>query len=167
MRATITIAAITIANAIRTGTTVVCVCNVLQLVFHACTAALSVVVLMAGHEKLLIIEGNTLKSAMATIIVTVIPTVIGINSIILHYDSKNSYIYYIKNSLTIGFKYTYGYYIIMTRWQENETKFQVTINYNLKKGSIIRVPKPILQRLGNPDTITFLIEGNKIRIATS
>lgn len=82
MRATITIAAITIANAIRTGTTVVCVCRVLQLVFHAWTAALSVVVLIVGHAKLLMIDGNTLNSAIATMMVTVIPTVMGISSII-------------------------------------------------------------------------------------
>src|SRR5689334_18590688 len=92
----------TIASAIRTGTTVVCVCKVLQLVFHAWTAALSVVVLMVGHAKLLIIEGNTLKSAMATIIVTVIPTVMGINSIMLHYDMQNFQRKYIKFNSTIN-----------------------------------------------------------------
>jgi len=55
----------------------------------------------------------------------------------------------------------------MTRWSKNETNFTVKINYNIKKGSIIRVPKPILEKLGNPLDVTFFLEGERIRIATT
>jgi len=88
------IAAITIANASNTGTIVVCVCNVLHDCFQATTLPDSVNVsppsfmkspsvspVIAGHVKDAINVGNTLKSAIATIIATDIPTIIGISCI--------------------------------------------------------------------------------------
>lgn len=91
-----TIAAITIARAIRTGTIVVWVCSVLQLAIQAFTEAIALAPLIVpdalafasvGQEKLPIIVGNTLNSAIATIMVTVIPTVIGMSCIMLDYGS--------------------------------------------------------------------------------
>lgn len=55
----------------------------------------------------------------------------------------------------------------MTRWNKNETIFTVSINYDEKKGSVIRMPKPLLERLGKPKNITFKIIGENIVIATS
>src|SRR3989304_5369160 len=97
------IAAITIANASSTGTIVVCVCNVLHDCFqattlHDCFQAItladplkvsppssikspSVSPSIAGHVNDAINVGNTLKSAIATIIATDIPTIIGISCI--------------------------------------------------------------------------------------
>lgn len=55
----------------------------------------------------------------------------------------------------------------MTRWSKDETKFTVSINYDEKKGSVIRIPKPILAKLGKPKMITFVIEQGEIKIASS
>jgi len=88
------IAAITIAKASNTGTIVVCVCRVLHDCFQAITLAdplkvsppssiksPSVSPSIAGHVNDAINVGNTLKSAIATIIATDIPTIIGISCI--------------------------------------------------------------------------------------
>jgi len=53
----------------------------------------------------------------------------------------------------------------MPKWSKDAKEFSVSVHYSDKKGSQIRVPKPILDRLGKPDKITFLVKGNKIEIA--
>ncbi len=50
----------------------------------------------------------------------------------------------------------------MTRWKKDEKEFEVRLT-NDRAGSIIcRVPKPILEILGNPESIKFEIVGKKI-----
>ena len=48
----------------------------------------------------------------------------------------------------------------MPKWKNNATEFSVNVNYNDQKGSSTRVPKPILEKLGNPEKITFVIGKN-------
>lgn len=52
----------------------------------------------------------------------------------------------------------------MTRWKKDEKEFGVSLN-NDKAGSLIcRIPKPIVDILGKPDGIKFLIQGKRIVI---
>ena len=52
----------------------------------------------------------------------------------------------------------------MTRWNPNATEFEVSVNYDDTRGDIVRLPKPISELLGKPDTIKFIIKGKKIEI---
>jgi hypothetical protein len=49
---------------------------------------------------------------------------------------------------------------IMPKWKEDAKEFSVSVTYNEEKGSQIRVPKPILEKLGNPERIKFVIGKN-------
>ena len=49
----------------------------------------------------------------------------------------------------------------MTRWKKDETNFSVSVSSNGHTKSC-RIPKPILEKLDNPDKITFTVQGKKI-----
>lgn len=49
---------------------------------------------------------------------------------------------------------------ILPKWKSNATEFSVNITYNSEKGSQIRVPKPILEKIGNPEKLKFVIDKN-------
>ena len=48
----------------------------------------------------------------------------------------------------------------MPKWKADATEFSVNITYNTEKGSQIRVPKPILEKIGNPEKLKFVIDEN-------
>ena len=51
----------------------------------------------------------------------------------------------------------------MPKWKKNETEFNVALDEN--SGShICRVPKPIVEKLGIPDSIKFVIDGRNILV---
>ena len=51
----------------------------------------------------------------------------------------------------------------MPKWAANATEFKVSITHNVKRGtSYSYIPKPILAKLGNPEGLKFVIEGDKI-----
>lgn len=52
----------------------------------------------------------------------------------------------------------------MPKWSKDAKEFEVKIHYDNEKGSQIRVPKPILEKMDNPETMTFVIDGKNIRI---
>jgi len=55
----------------------------------------------------------------------------------------------------------------LSRWKKDEKEFSVTLGDD-KSGSLIcRVPKPILDRLGSPSSIKFVILGKKIIVEAS
>ena len=49
----------------------------------------------------------------------------------------------------------------MPKWKKNETEFVVSLN-EISGSHICRVPKPIVEKLGIPEKIRFIIEGKKI-----
>jgi len=50
----------------------------------------------------------------------------------------------------------------LTRWKKDEKEFGVKLT-NDRSGSIIcRVPKPIVELLGEPEGIKFVIAGKKV-----
>ena len=51
----------------------------------------------------------------------------------------------------------------MSSWKADATEFVVSVNHNARIGSgISRIPKPLLERLGNPNKIKFVIQDDKI-----
>ncbi|MEM3170734.1 MAG: hypothetical protein QW838_08195 [Candidatus Nitrosotenuis sp.] len=52
----------------------------------------------------------------------------------------------------------------MPKWSKDAKEFQVKIHYDDEKGSQIRVPKPILEKMDNPDKLRFVIEGRLIKV---
>lgn len=50
----------------------------------------------------------------------------------------------------------------MTRWKKNEKEFDVRVTNDRSGSMICRVPKPILEMLGNPNGLKFEVHGNKI-----
>jgi hypothetical protein len=46
----------------------------------------------------------------------------------------------------------------MPKWKEGATEFTVSLGENKVKGYWVTVPKPIVEHLGIPEKITFLIK---------
>lgn len=49
----------------------------------------------------------------------------------------------------------------MTKWKKGATHFTVGVNRNGKRGYQSTVPMPVMELLGNPDKITFIIKPKK------
>ena len=52
----------------------------------------------------------------------------------------------------------------MPKWKKDETKFTVSVNYNEHRGYQSSIPRPIIEALGDPDSITFIMKNNSIEI---
>ena len=55
----------------------------------------------------------------------------------------------------------------MTRWKDGETEFTVKLSDDGRHSTICRVPRPIVNFLGNPTSITFSIQGKYIRLISN
>lgn len=55
----------------------------------------------------------------------------------------------------------------MPKWKKGATEFKVGVSYSGKKGIQTRLPKPIAQALGDPETITYVLKGNRVEIRPS
>ncbi|MCJ7506754.1 hypothetical protein MUP05_09880 [Candidatus Bathyarchaeota archaeon] len=49
----------------------------------------------------------------------------------------------------------------MPKWKKNATHFSVSVNHNDKRGYQSSIPKPVIETLGNPRKITFVIKPKK------
>ena len=52
----------------------------------------------------------------------------------------------------------------MPKWSKDAKEFEVNVHYNKEKGSQIRLPKPILDRMENPEKVKFVIKGKIVKI---
>jgi hypothetical protein len=50
----------------------------------------------------------------------------------------------------------------MAKWKKDQKKFSVSLFYNDRRGCMAIIPKPILEKLGEPSGIQFVISGKKI-----
>lgn len=54
----------------------------------------------------------------------------------------------------------------MPKWKKDATEFVVSISHNTQRGtSFSYIPKPLLERLGNPAALKFSIQNGKIVMA--
>jgi len=49
----------------------------------------------------------------------------------------------------------------MPKWKKDATEFTVSVNHNETRGYQSSIPKPVMDTLGNPDKITFVIKPKK------
>lgn len=52
----------------------------------------------------------------------------------------------------------------MPKWKKEETEFPVTVSHHETRGYQAYIPKPIMDRLENPNAIKFIIKGKKIEV---
>jgi hypothetical protein len=52
----------------------------------------------------------------------------------------------------------------MPKWKKDETVFDVNVNYHKTRGYQIYVPRPIMDVLGDPDVIDFVVNGKKVEV---
>jgi hypothetical protein len=49
----------------------------------------------------------------------------------------------------------------MPKWQKDQKEFTVGISYNDRRGTQAYIPKPIVETLGNPKSIKYIIKDKK------
>ena len=49
----------------------------------------------------------------------------------------------------------------MPKWKKDETGFNVSVTYHQHRGYQAYIPKPIMEMLGNPKNIKFIVKGSK------
>ncbi len=52
----------------------------------------------------------------------------------------------------------------MPKWKKDAKEFTVGINFNKSRGYQSSIPKPIIDRLGDPKALKFIIKGTKIEL---
>jgi hypothetical protein len=50
------------------------------------------------------------------------------------------------------------------KWSKDAKEFEVSVSYNDEKGSQVRLPKPILAKLGNPERVRFVMKDGKVEV---
>ena len=55
----------------------------------------------------------------------------------------------------------------MPKWKEDAKEFTVGVNYNEIRGYQSSIPKPIMDLLGNPEKITFVVSGTNIKLISA
>ena len=53
---------------------------------------------------------------------------------------------------------------MLPKWKKDAKEFTVSVNYNEDRGYQSSIPKPIIEALGDPESITFEINGKKISV---
>lgn len=54
----------------------------------------------------------------------------------------------------------------MPKWKKNETEFPVTVSYHETRGYQAYIPKPLMEFLGTPEAIKFIIKGKKVEVSS-
>ena len=52
----------------------------------------------------------------------------------------------------------------MPKWKRDAKEFTVGVNYHEIRGYQCSIPKPIMEVLGKPDSITFVIENKNVKV---
>ena len=52
----------------------------------------------------------------------------------------------------------------MPKWKKDETEFSVSVSNDGNGSHVCRIPKPIIEKLGKPNKIKFVVKSNRISI---
>jgi hypothetical protein len=52
----------------------------------------------------------------------------------------------------------------MPKWKKDATEFKVGVNYNEVRGAQSSIPKPVVDVLGHPNVIKFVVKGKKVEL---
>ena len=55
---------------------------------------------------------------------------------------------------------------ILPKWKKDAKEFTVGINFNEARGYQSSIPKPIIDALGDPKSLKFIMNGNLIKIVS-
>jgi hypothetical protein len=53
------------------------------------------------------------------------------------------------------------------KWKKDAKEFTVSVNYNEVRGYQSSIPKPIMDALGSPESVTFVINGDQVKLMPS
>lgn len=53
---------------------------------------------------------------------------------------------------------------MMPKWKKDATEFEVHVTKHETRGSQAYLPKPVMEMLGDPDTIKFVVKGKHIEV---
>ena len=65
------------------------------------------------------------------------------------------------------FKYVDSIFCVLPKWKEDAKEFTVSVNYNEMRGYQSSIPRPIMDLLGDPEKITFVVSGANIKLISS
>jgi len=54
----------------------------------------------------------------------------------------------------------------MTRWKKDETEFPVSLSFDGTNSKRCRIPKPIIDFLGDPESLKFNLKNGKVIITS-
>ena len=52
----------------------------------------------------------------------------------------------------------------MPKWSKEAKDFKVSVNCHGERGCYAQVPKPIMEMLGNPSKVRYVVKGSKIEV---
>ncbi len=52
----------------------------------------------------------------------------------------------------------------MPKWKEGATEFTVGVGYSEIRGYACTIPRPVIEALGEPERITFMIKGKRVEV---
>jgi len=52
----------------------------------------------------------------------------------------------------------------MPKWKKDAKEFTVSVNFNENRGYQSSIPKPVIEALGDPENITFMMNGNSVKV---
>jgi len=52
----------------------------------------------------------------------------------------------------------------MPKWKKDAKEVTVSVNFNETRGYQSSIPKPIMDALGDPEQVKFVINGGKVKI---
>ncbi|HVB11920.1 MAG TPA: hypothetical protein VNE86_02210 [Nitrososphaerales archaeon] len=52
----------------------------------------------------------------------------------------------------------------MPRWKEGSREFTFSVNSHETRGHQCTIPKPVIEALGEPERITFMIKGKRVEV---
>ncbi len=55
----------------------------------------------------------------------------------------------------------------MPKWKKDAKEFTVSVNYNESRGYQSSIPKPVIEVLGEPENITFVVENHSVNVIPS
>ena len=61
-------------------------------------------------------------------------------------------------------KYKFENYKILPKWKKDAKEFAVSVTHHKTRGYQSYLPKPIMELLGKPNSIKFVIKGKKIEL---
>ncbi len=52
----------------------------------------------------------------------------------------------------------------MPKWKKDAKEFTVSVNFNEARGYQSSIPKPVIDVLGEPDKVTFVIDHSTVKL---